>query len=371
MRLVVLFSGLLLLGLGISQVSDLGSYMPFLTNITLICLAYIMIEVGLEFKIRKDKLAEYGKDYLIAATAASFPWILCALYFIFVLNVPYKEAWLVSRFSAPTSAGLLFAMLLAAGLGSTWVFKKVEVLAIFDDLDTILLLIPLQFILVGFKPELLIAIIVIAALLSVAYKLLHQVNFPYTKGWMIFYSVAIVSICKGLEHIAHIHIEVLIPAFCFGCVIKHNVSQAKATKEQSSPFDIALKSLFMFLVGTSLPKIDFTALDWQTTALHVIIITIISNIGKCFPILCYKNQATLKERIAVGISLFPRGEVGAAVLLIAIGYKFTGIATTLAGLSLALNLILTGLFIMIVISLVKPKTDDKKNDNNAYASSRN
>jgi hypothetical protein len=51
--------------------------------------------------------------------------------------------------------------------------------------------------------------------------------------------------------------------------------------------------------------------------------------------------------------MFPRGEVGAAVLLIGISYGLAGYANTLAVLSLALNLILTGLFIWLVIRLLK------------------
>ena len=54
----------------------------------------------------------------------------------------WKENLLLSRFAAPTSAGILFTMLAAIGLKSSWIYKKIQVLAIFDDLDTILLMIP-------------------------------------------------------------------------------------------------------------------------------------------------------------------------------------------------------------------------------------
>ena len=54
----------------------------------------------------------------------------------------WKENLLLSRFAAPTSAGILFTMLAAAGLRREWIYKKTQVLAIFDDLDTILLMIP-------------------------------------------------------------------------------------------------------------------------------------------------------------------------------------------------------------------------------------
>jgi hypothetical protein len=51
--------------------------------------------------------------------------------------------------------------------------------------------------------------------------------------------------------------------------------------------------------------------------------------------------------------MFPRGEVGAAVLLIGIGYGLSGYENTLAILSLALNLVMTGTFIWIVIRLLR------------------
>lgn len=352
MKIVALFSSLLLLGLAVSQMVDLSPYMTILTNITLICLAYIMIDVGLEFQIDKGKWAEFSKDYLIAATAAAFPWIFCAFYFIYFLDTPLKEAWLVSRFAAPTSAGILFAMLVAAGLGTTWVFKKVQVLAIFDDLDTILLMIPLQVMLVGFKFELAIVIVFIFIFLWLAYRYLHQWTIPSSKLALFMYAVAIVVFCEVLEHTTHIHMEVLIPAFCLGCMIKTKSNHHLGSQGLLS-FDNVLKAVFMLLVGCSLPKIDFGSINWVTTLGHVLAITVISNIGKCFPILCYRSQASFKERLAIAVSLFPRGEVGAGVLLIAIGYNFTGMATTVAGLSLALNLVLTGVFIMFVIGLLK------------------
>ncbi len=69
--------------------------------------------------------------------------------------------------------------------------------------------------------------------------------------------------------------------------------------------------------------------------------------------LCYRKEVTLKERLALSVTMFPRGEVGAAVLLIGLGYGFGGYITTLAMLSLAINLILTGIFIWIVIKLLQ------------------
>ncbi len=109
-----------------SQVFDLSAFRAIVNVITMACLAYIMIEVGLEFTINKKKLKDYGLDYFVSASAATLPWIFCALYFLVVLKSDWKEALLVGCFAAPTSAGVLFAMLAAAGLGVTWVFKKLK-----------------------------------------------------------------------------------------------------------------------------------------------------------------------------------------------------------------------------------------------------
>jgi len=173
---IFLYSGLLVVGMGVSQLVDLSGPRPLLTTVTMVCLAYIMMEVGLEFTLDKQRLKSYGWDYVVAMTAAAFPWIFCALYFILVLQTDWKEALLIGRFAAPTSAGVLFAMLAAAGLGTTWLFRKAQVLAIFDDLDTVLLMIPLQFLFVGPQPELLTVLVLILVFLALAYRWLHPLQ---------------------------------------------------------------------------------------------------------------------------------------------------------------------------------------------------
>ena len=50
--------------------------------------------------------------------------------------------------------------------------------------------------------------------------------------------------------------------------------------------------------------------------------------------------------------MFPRGEVGAGVLAVSIGYGVSGMAVTVAILSLALNLTCTGLFVWAVNRLL-------------------
>jgi len=88
--------------------------------------------------------------------------------------------------------------------------------------------------------------------------------------------------------------------------------------------------------------------------MHVIIITLISNVGKMFPVLCYRQEVCLKERLALSVAMFPQGEVGAGVLIISLSYGIGGPIITVAMFSLALNLLCTGFFIAIVKKLLSP-----------------
>ena len=95
---------------------------------------------------------------------------------------------------------------------------------------------------------------------------------------------------------------------------------------------------------------------------RVIFITVASNIGKCVPMMAYRDEATLRQRLALSIGMLPRGEVGIGVLLVSLElFRQQNLldtpavqqSMTIATLSLALNLALTGVFIMAVIRLLR------------------
>jgi Kef-type K+ transport system membrane component KefB len=397
MRAVILYSVLLILGLVGSQIlpgfiRGYDAARPGIQLLTMFCLSFIMIHVGYEFEVDKRNPRKYGWDYIVAATAAGFPWIFCALYFVFVLAPSgawgswdiWKESLLASRFAAPTSAGVLFSMLAAGGLSATWVFKKARVLAIFDDLDTVLLMIPLKILIVGFRWQLWVIIIVMLVLLWLAWKYLHAWRLPVSWPWVMFYS-AVVTIASHAIYLASkhlpvamagvpfdevvpIHIEVLLPAFVLGCMLARPAGHDPHVDDsrpghQEGPEDASeqrissgVSAIFMILVGLSLPLISLGSegqgLDWSVIALHVVIVTLISNIGKIFPAFCYRKEAGWRDRLAVAVAMFPRGEVGAGVLAVSLSYGISGSPLTVAMLSLALNLVLTGLFIVIVKWLI-------------------
>ena len=119
----------------------------------------------------------------------------------------------------------------------------------------------------------------------------------------------------------------------------------------------------MFLAGMALPPIQLGAMGLGMAAVHVIVITVLSNLGKCAPMAAYRDEVSIRQRLALSVGMFPRGEVGIGVLLVSLTvFRQQGLldapgiqeSMALAALSLALNLALTGLLILFVIRLLKP-----------------
>lgn len=387
MRKVIVFSCLLVAGLAGSQLlpgldaAVLPAVRDAIRLVTMTLLGFIMIHVGYEFEIDRGRLRSYAVDYGVAATAAAFPWIFCSLYFLLVLMpdgaIGRFEAWtealLSGRFAAPTSAGILFSMLAAGGLSATWVFRKARILAIFDDLDTVLLMIPLKMMMVGVRWQLGVIVLIMAAQIWIAWRYLRRLHAPVTWPWVLGYAVAIAAVSEAIyvssklvDDVVPIHVEVLLPAFVLGCLLArppgadphaddvregHQEGPEGAGEQRVSTL---VSGAFMVFVGLSMPAIDPAAsgTSWAALAWHTAVLTVLANLGKMFPLFCYRTEADWRERLALCIGMWPRGEVGAGVLVLSLGYGISGVMVSVATFSLALNLVLTGVFILAVKALL-------------------
>eukprot|EP00930_Biecheleria_cincta_P046197 TRINITY_DN31868_c0_g1_i1.p1 TRINITY_DN31868_c0_g1~~TRINITY_DN31868_c0_g1_i1.p1 ORF type:complete len:526 (-),score=88.14 TRINITY_DN31868_c0_g1_i1:179-1720(-) len=400
---LVLFCCNLFIGLGSSQLipelMDTDTYSTWkhvVKAITMCCVSYIMFHVGLEFEIDKNNLSKYITEYFVAMTAAGFPWIFCALYLMFALgpghNLPWQEALIAARFAAPTSAGILFTMLEAAGMKETWIFKKARVLAIFDDLDTLLLMVPLKAMYVGLKWELSIDLIFVTGLCFIMYRYLHRVDIPTTWPFICLYSVCVAGFCELLHFLTHsdladprdlvdtVHLEVLLPAFTVGCIVKHGHEEDSDPKHRglagmvsAGTVKTCISAVFMVLVGFSMPALftdkhelgghrrlassSSSSDDHGSKAepigagmmvVHVLMCTILMNVGKMFPAFCYKKETNKPTRLALAIAMMPRGEVCAGIIVNAIALGITGPAITIAVFCLALNMMMVSGFIFVV-----------------------
>ena len=369
---------LLMVGLLLSQVlpTVMGESYATLSEVVYIllgtCLAFIMINVGREFELDKSNVGSYIKDYCVAMLAAAAPWILIAIYYVFFLlpsdlwssGDAWKETLLLSRFAAPTSAGILFSMLAAIGLQRSWIYRKIQVLAIFDDLDTILLMIPLQIAMIGLHWQMGVILFVVIGLLWFGWKKMSSYSMRQDWWAILIYAVIVFGVIHTIYLVTKklfgaddaLHVEVLLPAFVLGMVIKREHKESKSDERITT----AISLLFMLLVGMSMPQISASAHavgdsimasqpmpSWGVIALHVVAVSILSNIGKLVPMLFYRNHS-IKERLALSIGMFTRGEVGAGVIFIALGYSIGGAALLISVLTLVLNLVLTGVFVLIV-----------------------
>jgi hypothetical protein len=278
----------------------------------------------------------------------------------------------------------------------------------------VLLMVPLKMLIVGIAWQLGLTVLFMAAMLAAAYAFLHKVRIPVAWPWVLGYAAVIAGVSeivtmgsKLIDESVPIHIEVLLPAFALGAIMaypRHGTASAGSHHaEIETPAEKRVTTLvaavFMVLVGLSMPKIlsgdlagatamsasveptlhaagagaaesaaseiggkgkvgRVTAaqppLGWLELAFHVLIITILANLGKMFPAFCYRREAHWRERLAVAVGMWPRGEVGAGVLVISLSYGIGGPVVTVAMLSLALNLLLTGMFIYFVRRLTFP-----------------
>ena len=382
MKKIISFSLMLMVGLVLSQLLPLFlgetySELKHMVEVALgICLAFIMINVGREFEIDKANAKIYVKDYLVAMLAAALPWIFIAVYYIFAIlpsdmwgeGDTWKESLLLSRFAAPTSAGILFSMLAAMKLQKSWIYQKAQTLAIFDDLDTIILMVPLQVAMIGeFNWQMLAMLTTIFALFFVGWRYMSRLDIP--QNWYAVFTYAVLVYGATLliytvtKHFfgdkGAIHIEVLLPAFIFGMIIKYRHIGGKTEERISSIVSI----VFMLLVGMSMPLIDFNQsgavsdsaslissipmMSGGEIALHVLVVTLLSNLGKLAPMFFYRDHS-LTERLALSVGMFARGEVGAGVIFIALGYNIGGPILLISVLTLVLNLILTVGFVYFV-----------------------
>lgn len=380
MKKIIIFSICLVTGLIISQIlpdllgGDYGSFRSVNGLLLSIALSFIMINVGREFELDKSQWRSYRTDYFVAMITAAAPWLLVAVYYMWLMPEgmfwdweSWKANLLLSRFAAPTSAGILFTMLAAIGLKKSWFYNKIQTLAIFDDLDTILLMIPLQIMMVGLQWELHIILIVVFLLLFIGWKKINTFNLPQKWYHILSYAFVVVFISEFIYYSSKIisekgvHIEVLLPAFILGMVIKTNHNESKTDESAAN----LISYIFMFLVGISMPVfmgqihtvsvtdagVVMPDLTWGQIAIHVVVVSLLSNLGKMVPMFYYRDRS-LRERLALSIGMFTRGEVGAGIIFIAIGYNIGGPLLAISVLTIVLNLILTGFFIMIVKKLV-------------------
>ncbi|WP_108624046.1 cation:proton antiporter [Candidatus Similichlamydia epinepheli] len=356
MLLIMVYSSLLMFGFVFAQTlidPEMNSIRETIHELASFCLAYIMIGVGIEFNLPKKNTK---RDHILAILGSVLPWAFCSLFFFFAFPRSEKMWWksciLLGCFAAPTSAGILFSMLEAGGLSKTWVFKKAKLLAILDDLYTLVLLIPIRLLNFGFSPLFFLTASIILSLFALVWKASNRLHFPHSNPFKVCYAILITCICHILFKNG-VELDVLVPAFTLGALIKEKHDENNAKHEW---IDNTAKSSFMLLVGASMPPmlhLLFHQGNFWKIIIYTLIVTQMANLGKLVSALFYSDEAPWSQRMGLAVSMLPRGEVGAGILILASKAGIKGAPAAVAVLSLTLNLLLTGFFTQIVCKLSK------------------
>lgn len=218
-----------------------------------------------------------------------------------------------------------------------------------------------------------VIILIVMILLMIGWKKMGAYNIRQDWKAILVYAVITFGITQVIylasKHFygeeASIHIEVLLPAFVLGMIMKHKHIDTKTEYNVST----GISFLFMFLVGVSMPVffgVDFAKqaadattitgaqpmMSWTMVAVHVVAVSLLSNVGKLFPLFFYRERRK-RERLALSIGMFTRGEVGAGIIFIALGYNLGGPALMISVLTIVFNLILTGIFVVWVEKLTR------------------
>ena len=76
-------------------------------------------------------------------------------------------------------------MLAAIGLKSSWIYKKIPVLAIFANLDTLILMITLQIMMIGLRWQLIIVVVIVFMLWAAGWQQLNK--YDWRQDWKDVY----------------------------------------------------------------------------------------------------------------------------------------------------------------------------------------
>jgi len=382
----------------IDERDEIGFYLRLPAGIAL---SYIIVHVGLDFEIVRWRLPTYALDYFVATTAAVIPLFMIFGYLKYVVGshslppmwfveqpLGVSQGLLLSVFSAPTSAGMLISMMEAADLKATWLFKKASMLAILDDIDSLVFIAFMRILAIGsgydlrhFGP-----VIVTVGLLTIAWFNMHKFVIPHSWPWVLMYAFIIGTALWLLEGLTREYpnctyifvIAVLIPSFTLGCITydpKMETSQSykhieiELTEEfierqeyidsHAPCMETFMGCAFMFFVGLSMPGL--TALHGMTVTaviFHVTAINLLMLLGKLVICLFYASETNKTDRYALGLAMCPRGEIGASVIIITIQTLSGRINAAYLGivvLSVIMNLVLSCGLIVYVKKLASTK----------------
>ena len=314
----------IILGPTLLGFAEAGGLIQILAEIGIILLLF---QVGLDTDI--GELAKAGrKSVIVATTGFILPFSGCFVLSYYFFSLDYLVSCMIAGTMTATSIGITMRTLSDLGRGQSREGHIILGAAVLDDIMGVLLLAILyDFISTGgFDPGgtarillfmLVFFMIAPAMAKSISYVIHRWESFSEIPGIV---PTSIVSLVLFLAWLSHaIGIPELLGGFAtglalsrrfflpFGVALKADPEFSKHVNEQMQPIVNLFTPIFFAVVGLSL---DLSSLHWDSTffwafSISLVAVAILSKAAGAMLI-----SEPFVRRVAIGISMVPRGEVG-------------------------------------------------------------
>ncbi|NPB05818.1 MAG: cation:proton antiporter [Aquificae bacterium] len=336
----------------------------------------LLFEVGLETDV--EKLKKEGLNaFLVAVVGAFVPFALGFAVAHYLLDLPLLTSLFVGGTLTATSIGITLRVFKDLGKEKTKEAQIVVGAAVLDDIIGVVLLVILADF--AFRGEIKLEnFLKIVGLLAVYFmvapvlaKLLSKVVHHYDRRYRRvpgFIPTVIVSLILFFAYVAHLlGIPEIVGAFAagvalsrrfflpFGIVWKDKEEFVREVENQMRPLVYLFTPIFFVSVGLSmnLRVIDYSSPDFWLLTLLLFAVAVLGKVAGGFAMPKKSNF----ERLIVGVSMVPRGEVG---LIFAELGRTAGVLSQKVFAPVVFIVFLTTLFAPLALKYLYRKWDQLK-----------
>ncbi len=319
------FAGLVL-GPSFLGLVEMNEIIRILAEIGIVLLLF---EVGLETDLEKLK-REGLNAVLVAIVGAAVPFLLGFAVSYYLVGLPLLASLFVGGTLTATSIGITLRVFKDLGKERSKEAQIVVGAAVLDDIIGVVLLVILaDFAFTGEVnlqnlTKILLLLGIYFAVAPVLAKVLSKFIHHYDRNYRRvpgFIPTVIVSLILFFAYVAHfLGIPEIVGAFAagvalsrrfflpFGIVWRDKEEFIREVENQMKPLIYLFTPIFFVSVGLSmnLKVIDFSSPDFWVLTLLLLLVAVVGKVAGGFSMV----NKSFKERLIVGVSMVPRGEVG-------------------------------------------------------------
>jgi len=315
----------LILGPSFLGLVELNETLKLLAELGVVLLLF---EVGFESDINKLR-AEGLNAFIVATFGALIPLFLGFLVSYYIFHLSFFTSLFIGGTLTATSIGISLRVLKDLKLDKTKMAQIIVGAAVLDDILGVIILVALVELIKEGKIEvfhlikliffMLVFLIVAPIFAAILGHILHifEKNHIKVPGYI---PIVVISYILLFSIIAHYSgLPEILGAFVAGIALSGSIdlpkfdnksmkSFTKRVHHQIEPIVFLFAPIFFVSVGLSIDisEINFSSLYLWILALTLFVVAIIGKMAGAF----FTVNQSLKDKIQIGISMIPRGEVG-------------------------------------------------------------